>query len=203
VTTLAALLAAIGAVLWRARPARARDRIGAVRRTPARTATALAANGRRGWKGRRPRAGADGDDAIAFALAVELAAACVEAGLPLPTALTAASSVAGPATASALTSAASALRRGGEDQAWAACAADPRLAPVVRICRRVGTTGAAVADDLRRLATEVRRTHQADRRRRAQRAAVWVVLPLGLCFLPAFLLLTVLPVVAALLPGLR
>jgi hypothetical protein len=29
------------------------------------------------------------------------------------------------------------------------------------------------------------------------------VLPLGLCFLPAFLLLTVPPVVVALLPGLR
>jgi hypothetical protein len=130
-------------------------------------------------------------------------AACVEAGLPLPTALTAASSVAGPATAAALTSTASALRRGGEEQAWAASETDPRLAPFVRICRRVGTTGAAVADDLRRLASELRRAHQADRRRRAQRAAVWVVLPLGLCFLPAFLLLTVVPVVAALLPGLR
>jgi hypothetical protein len=60
-----------------------------------------------------------------------------------------------------------------------------------------------VAGDLRRFAGELRRSDTAERRGRAQRAAVWVVLPLGLCFLPAFLLLTVPPVVVALLPGLR
>ena len=129
-------------------------------------------------------------------------AACLEAGVPLPGALAAAATVAGAGHATALASAAAALRRGGDEHAWSHCDAHPRLAPVVRICRRVGVTGAAAAEDLRRLAMEIRRAHQADRRRRAQRAAVWVVLPLGLCFLPAFLLLTVVPVVAALLPGL-
>ena len=130
-------------------------------------------------------------------------AACLEAGVPLPAALTAGATVADAVTAESLTSMAAALRGGGDADAWVSGASEPRLAAVVRICRRVGTTGAAAGDDLRRAAAEMRRSHQADRRRRSQRAAVWVVMPLGLCFLPAFLLLTVVPVVAALLPGLR
>jgi len=130
-------------------------------------------------------------------------AACLEAGVPLPAALDAASTVADAAAAEAFASTAAALRRGGDAAAWAMCAADPRLAPVVRICRRSATSGAAVAEELRRLAGELRRTDQAQRRRRAQRASVWVVLPLGLCFLPAFLLLTVVPIVVALLPALH
>jgi hypothetical protein len=192
-TGLAALLAAASVGLWRGGSARARGRLLPVA-PPARP-------GRRA--GRRDRRDRARDDPLTLALAVELVAACVEAGLPLPAALSAGSTVAAPTTAAALASTASALARGGTDQAWAACESHARLAPVVRICRRVGTTGAAVAGDLRRFAGELRRSDTAERRGRAQRAAVWVVLPLGLCFLPAFLLLTVPPVVVALLPGLR
>jgi len=36
---------------------------------------------------------------------------------------------------------------------------------------------------------------QVRRRRRLERAGVWLVLPLGLCFLPAFALVAVVPVV--------
>jgi pilus assembly protein TadC len=192
-TALCALLV-VAAVLTGAarRPASAAGRLrpGAVARVRARA--------RRG-----AAAAPAGDDPITLALAIDLLAACLEAGVPMPAALAAASTVADPATADALVSTAVALGRGAEAQGWSACEARTGLAPVVRICRRVGVTGATAADDLRRFATERRRGHQAERRRRAQRASVWVVLPLGFCFLPAFLLLTVAPVVAALVPGLR
>jgi len=190
-SALAALLAAIGVALWSGRPVRARDRL--LARQPA--------VGRR----RRPlrAARATPGDPLAVALAVDLMAACLEAGVPLPAALSAGSAVADCRAATAMAATATALSRGSGDGAWVACDLDPRLAPVVRICRRIGTTGAAVAEDLRRAAAEMRRADQARRRREAQRAAVWVVLPLGLCFLPAFVLLTVVPVVTSLLPGLR
>lgn len=191
-SALAALLAAVGVALWSGRPVRARDRL-LVQRPPA--------TARRRWRPRTARAVPG--DSLAVALAVDLMAACLEAGVPLPAALSAGSAVADSGAAAALEATATALRRGGGDGAWAACDLDPRLTAVVRICRRIGTTGAAVAEDLRRAAAEMRRADQAERRRQAQRAAVWVVLPLGLCFLPAFLLLTVVPVVASLLPGLR
>lgn len=187
-TALGALFAALAVGLWCARPARASDRVRP--QAPA------------GVRRRPVRRGATSADPIALALAVDLTAACLEAGVPLPAALAAGASVADPVTAQPLASMATALRRGGDAEAWAGCEGEPRLAPIARICRRVSTTGAAAGDDLRRLAAELRRAHQAERRRRSQRAAVWVVLPLGLCFLPAFLLLTVLPVVTALLPGL-
>ena len=192
-TTLAALLVVIAVCLWRGPPAHARDRLGRrAMRVPV------------GRTRRLRRAVREATPATAsVALAIDLMAACLEAGAPLPAALSAGSTAASGASAAALAATAAALLRGGEATAWAGCAADPRLAGVVRICQRVGTTGAAVADDLRRLAAEQRRGHQAERRRRAERSAVWVVLPLGLCFLPAFLLLSVVPVVAALLPAVR
>jgi len=196
VTGLAALLVTIAVGLWRGSPARARDRL-ATSQSHGAVPSRRAAFGRRTGELRRP------GDPTALALAIELMAACLEAGVPLPAALDAAATVADAAAAEAFASTAAALRRGGDAAAWASCAADPRLAAVVRICRRSATSGAAVAEELRRLAGELRRTNQAQRRRRAQRASVWVVLPLGLCFLPAFLLLTVVPIVVALLPTLR
>lgn len=195
-SALAAVLAALALVLWRGRPARARDRLSA---GAPRTGTP-----RRGARREeRVRDAGSVVDALAVALAVDLMAACLEAGVPLPAALSAASTVAGSRCAAALESTAAALRRGADSNAWAACDATPQLALVVRICRRISTTGAAAAEDLRRLAAELRRADHAEQRRRAQRAGVWVVLPLGLCFLPAFVLLTVVPVVTALLPALR
>jgi pilus assembly protein TadC len=193
VIALAALLAAAAVCVWSGPRARARDRLGGRTRSGSRVGRYV----------RERRARAVPGEAESTALAVDLIAACLEAGVALPAALAAGSAAAGGSTGNALGRAAAALRRGGDAAAWAGCATDPRLAGVVRICRRVGTTGAAAADELRRLAAEQRRAHQANRRRRAHRAAVWVVLPLGLCFLPAFLLLSVVPVVAALLPAVR
>ena len=56
--------------------------------------------------------------------------------------------------------------------------------------------GAAPAGLLTATAARIRRTEAAQIEARIQRAGVLLVLPLGLCFLPGFLLTTVVPVVA-------
>ncbi|MBQ6641085.1 MAG: type II secretion system F family protein, partial [Saccharopolyspora sp.] len=61
---------------------------------------------------------------------------------------------------------------------------------------RSARTGSALAEVADGLAAEAR-TAVADRAQAAaQRAGVWITAPLGLCFLPAFLCLGVVPVVA-------
>jgi len=111
--------------------------------------------------------------------------------------------VTGPA-GDALAEAATALALGGSPaQAWFGLgAAVPQLARAARACARAASSGAAVSDELFRQAALARADDQVERRRRLQRAGVWLVLPLGLCFLPAFVLVAVVPVVVAALPAL-
>ena len=59
-------------------------------------------------------------------------------------------------------------------------------------------TGASPSSLLEAAARRVREQHEADRSRRAARAGVLLVLPLGLGFLPAFACTAVIPVVLAL-----
>jgi pilus assembly protein TadC len=56
-----------------------------------------------------------------------------------------------------------------------------------------------MAGALGRVAADLRAARRADAEAAAQRLGVLVVLPLGLCFLPAFLLTGVVPVVVAVL----
>ncbi|MFH5824961.1 type II secretion system F family protein [Georgenia sp. AZ-5] len=80
-------------------------------------------------------------------------------------------------------------------EAWEG--APPGLGPLAQALEPAWVDGAAPGPLLRRAAAAVR----ADRHRQAQEAAarlgVRLVLPLGLCFLPAFILLGVVPVVLA------
>ncbi len=80
--------------------------------------------------------------------------------------------------------------------AWAAASADSRWAPVARAVIRAHYSGAALTDVLTRVAEERRRALRADAETAVARAGVRAVLPLGLCFLPAFVFLGVVPVVA-------
>lgn len=62
---------------------------------------------------------------------------------------------------------------------------------------RCEQSGANSSEALAAMARRVRREEQSQRLRRIRRAGVWLLLPLGLCGLPAFLLLTVIPILAA------
>lgn len=130
---------------------------------------------------------------------VELLAGCLAAGLALPEALDAAGIAADPVTRDACAAAAAALRRGAPaSEAWQAWLADPSLQPVARTTMRTTQSGAAVADDLRRVAARLRAQRHSRLQQRVQKAAVWSVIPLGLFFLPAFVLVAVVPLVVGL-----
>jgi pilus assembly protein TadC len=135
-------------------------------------------------------------------LALDLLAACLAGGAP-PGAAAAAvgAAVQGPCGAR-LQAVARALAVGSNPaQAWAALSADRAddpLAPAARLLARAAEGGAPVADTVARLAADARAVARAEGEQAARRVGVLVVAPLGLCFLPAFVLLGVVPVVLGL-----
>jgi pilus assembly protein TadC len=88
------------------------------------------------------------------------------------------------------------LRLGTEpQQAWAVLDRLPELAPVAAAGRRCADSGARLAGALADTAEQLRAQHLQAALVRARRAGSWALLPLGLCFLPAFVCLGVVPVV--------
>jgi Flp pilus assembly protein TadB len=147
----------------------------------------------------RRASGAAQDDGPGLAGRWELLAVCLEAGLPVASAVSAAAEPLDGPAGSALRRVAGLLELGADPaEAWSAATALPSLAAFARAAGRSAATGAALADVARgegsRIRAELIDTAQA----RAQRAAVLITGPLGLCFLPAFLVLGIAPVVIGL-----
>jgi pilus assembly protein TadC len=135
---------------------------------------------------------------------IDLVAGCLDAGTGLPEALDAAAIVGGDLIRSLCRDVAASLRAGvPPSEAWRSWMADPWLAPVARTAVRTAQTGAAAAEDLRRTASRLRSRRQSAAQHRVRQASVWLVVPLGLCFLPAFVLVAVVPLVVGLLPTLQ
>jgi pilus assembly protein TadC len=150
----------------------------------------------------RRRTGAD--RMTELPLVVDLLASCLAAGAATPAALGAAAAGAEPRLRRRIVDVQDQLSRGVAPRAaWASWLDEPELAPVARTCLRGSTSGAAVAAELERVATRLRAARAAEVDRRLARASVWVVLPLGLCFLPAFVLVGVVPVALGLLGAAR
>lgn len=146
-------------------------------------------------RGRRIASGRSGvsDEELAFDL--DLVAICLTAGLPIPVALTLTAEATG--DRSGLLRIARAKTIGGDD-----LAPDDRLRPVLEVFAFSEQTGVGPAPLIESVAGELR---AASRRRRQEAAAalgVRLVVPLGVCILPAFLLLSVVPVVISLLTDL-
>jgi pilus assembly protein TadC len=74
-----------------------------------------------------------------------------------------------------------------------------QTAPLLRALCRSDTSGAALAGTCRRLADQLREHAQAQAAVTAGRSAVLMIAPLMCCFLPAFVLLGVVPVVVSVL----
>ena len=87
-------------------------------------------------------------------------------------------------------------------QVWSDLASDPALAPLGRALSRAHRTGAPVVAAVERLADELARSARADVEDRARAVGVKAAVPLGLCLLPAFVLVGIVPVVAGLLTSL-
>lgn len=84
---------------------------------------------------------------------------------------------------------------------WSGLAADDALAPLGRSMARAQETGAPVVAAVERLAGELEAELRAVAESRARAVGVKAALPLGLCLLPSFLLLGIVPLAAGLLRG--
>jgi pilus assembly protein TadC len=89
-------------------------------------------------------------------------------------------------------------RWGSGADAWAAIAEDESLAPLARALVRSQVSGASVVQAVERLADELERESLARAEDAARRVGVAAAIPLGVCLLPAFMLLGVVPTVASL-----
>ncbi len=82
---------------------------------------------------------------------------------------------------------------------WKPLADEPALAPIARAILRSAETGAPLTTVLLRVADDLRLNRSAQLEQAAKTVGVKSVGPLGLCFLPAFMLLGVVPLVASLI----
>ncbi|MFF0489498.1 type II secretion system F family protein [Nocardia sp. NPDC004068] len=141
-------------------------------------------------------------DPLANASAFDLLAACLRAGLPVAIAARAVSTAAAEPLRTALRHAAELLALGADPAtAWQRAAADigsGDLAALARLVRRSARSGSALAGAVAELAEHCRAQVEDAAAARAERAGVLIGGPLGLCFLPAFLCLGIVPVVIGL-----
>ncbi|UUZ60855.1 type II secretion system F family protein [Nocardioides sp. B-3] len=82
---------------------------------------------------------------------------------------------------------------------WGGLVDDDVLAAPGRTLARAETSGSSVADAVERLADELERSSLASVEDRARAVGVKAAVPPGLCLLPAFLLIGIVPTVAGLL----
>ena len=135
-------------------------------------------------------------------LAIDLLTACLRVGRPPQQALAlVAEALPGP-LADVFTKIAHHLALGADPTtAWSHLRAEPSCAPMARAISRSLRSGAPLSKTLDHLADETRRAHHHLADQQARAAESRATLPLGLCFLPAFVLLSIVPTIAdALIP---
>lgn len=129
-------------------------------------------------------------------VALDLLGACLTAGTPWPESVDTVAEAMGGPLGDELRGVAAQVRLGADPvQAWLSLRHEPSLLPLVRVFVRAVGSGAPVTARLARLATDERRRSRAAALARARTAGIRAVAPLGLCFLPAFVLLGVVPAV--------
>ncbi|GAA4363275.1 type II secretion system F family protein [Nocardioides caricicola] len=88
-------------------------------------------------------------------------------------------------------------------QVWSGIADDPQLGRLGRTLARAHQSGAPVVAAVERLADDLARAARSETEDRARAVGVKAAVPLGLCLLPAFVLIGIVPLVVALLAGLE
>lgn len=153
------------------------------------------------WGG---RTGAPADPGT-LAQMLDLLAVSLLAGLPTPDALSAVADAVehtDSVLARPLRATAARMRLGATPaEAWRDVPGGSRLAPVTAVLVRASDGGGSVRSALDHASRRLRSEADSAATARAERAAVMVAGPLGLCFLPAFVCLGVLPVVVGLADG--
>jgi Flp pilus assembly protein TadB len=133
-------------------------------------------------------------------LGADLLAAALRAGAPVDRAAAAVADALGGPLGERLDRAARSLRLGaGPAEAWAQLSDVSGADRLISAAIRSSASGGALAGALGRLADDLRGDRTVAAEAAARRAGVLIVLPLGLCFLPAFLLAGLVPVVVAVL----
>ena len=129
---------------------------------------------------------------------VDLLAACLASGAPALASLQLVAETAGSTIGGQLRQVAGALSMGAsEDEAWALLAGDD-TAPIVETLCRTAKSGTPAAEQLRVVAGDLRVKARESAMNDARKLGVRTAGPLGLCFLPAFVLIGVVPLVASL-----
>lgn len=136
-------------------------------------------------------------------LVVDLMTAALAAGAAPTTALSLVAEAVDPAMGEELRSWTTRLALGADPVAvWAAMGRHPQLGRLGATLRRSAESGAPVADALLRLSEELRAGRRAAVEERVRQVEVRAAVPLGVCLLPAFVLVGVVPLVAGSVTGL-
>jgi pilus assembly protein TadC len=148
-----------------------------------------------------PRSLDGASDPLAVASSLDVFAACLSSGMAVASAAAATGESAPRHLAGVLVRAADLLALGAEPAtAWSDSGppGDQRLDALRRLARRSAASGTALAQGVTDLADQSRLDAGDAARAAAERAAVLIAGPLGLCYLPAFLCLGIVPVVVGL-----
>ncbi len=130
---------------------------------------------------------------------VALVAAALRAGAaPAPALRLVADALPGPATDPGRRVAARLALGADPVLAWQELADEPALAPWGRAMARAHESGAPVVETVERVAADLADAARAEVEDRARTVGVRAALPLGVCLLPSFLLLGIVPLVAGL-----
>ncbi|WP_427015558.1 type II secretion system F family protein [Pseudarthrobacter sp. P1] len=144
---------------------------------------------------------ADGVDDLPLVL--ELLGAALDAGASVPRSLQLVSAVCTPRLRDGLDAVVAGLAMGASwEHSWRGVRTQHELAALYRALSFAALTGAPSTSLLYAEAQQLRRDAQRAAERRAAALGVKLVLPLGLCSLPAFIALGVVPVVVAMVPRL-
>lgn len=137
-------------------------------------------------------------------IAVHLLGACLDAGAAISGALEAVAAALPGAVAEELGLVSHRLALGVDPlEVWRELAGDSQLRPLGRAMARAHQSGASVRDAIAGLANELSAQSRAGTDALARSVEVRAAAPLGVCFLPAFLLLGVVPMVAGVFSVMR
>lgn len=164
----------------------------------ARLAANISGDARRQRGLRLPRRAAR-PDPFEAAAAYDLFAVCLRAGMPTADAARAVAVSAPASLAAVLNRAAELLALGSDaETAWRTESDDPQVVGLTRMLRRSARAGSSPAVGLSDLARTERAQAEDSAVAAGERAGVAVAGPLGLCFLPAFVCIGIVPVVMGL-----
>jgi pilus assembly protein TadC len=138
----------------------------------------------------------------ALPMGATLLAACLRAGRPVePSVAAVGGAIGGPLGEEFVHVAASLALGAPPAQAWQRLLESPATARFARILVRTWESGAPLAETLESLAVACRATARAAAQQRAKAVGVQAAAPLGLCFLPAFVAVGLVPVIVGVVSG--